>query len=64
MDKKIDVIYSCDNNYVLLLAVSVKSLIDNNTNIEGITIHLLSIGISDGNKKKLTEIVNRGGGEV
>ena len=50
------VFYTCDNNYVWLMGISVISLFENNKSSEHLNVYLLGENISDENKEKLKEI--------
>lgn len=54
-----NVLYTCDNNYVWLMGVSVISLFENNIELSEIHVYLLGENISDNNKKILTQIGKR-----
>lgn len=51
-----NVLYTCDNNYVWLMGISVISLFENNRNIDELNVYLLGEQISDINKKILWNI--------
>lgn len=53
---KMNVLYTCDNNYVWLMGISVISLCENNLSMSEINIYLLGENISDENKKILCSI--------
>lgn len=54
-----NVLYTCDNNYVWLMGVSTISLFESNKHIKNLTVYLLGDGISDENKKELENIAER-----
>lgn len=54
-----NILYTCDNNYVWLMAVSVISLFENNKNLNDLNIYLLGEKISSDNKQKLLDISNK-----
>ena len=54
-----DVLYTCDNNYVWQMGISMVSLFENNTNEKEITIYHIGSNISDENKDKLNEIIKK-----
>lgn len=45
-----NILYTCDNNYVWLMGVSVISLFENNRDVVDITVYLLGENISEENK--------------
>lgn len=51
-----NVLYTCDNNYVWLMGISVISLFENNKDIHDLTVYLLGEDISKENKKVLHEL--------
>ncbi len=51
-----DILYTLNENYVRHLAASMCSLCDNNRKAESITFHIISCGITDESKKKITEM--------
>lgn len=51
-----DILYTCDNNYVWIMGISVISLFENNKHIEDLTVYLLGENISDDNKNYLGDI--------
>ena len=51
-----NVLYTCDNNYVWLMGVSVVSLFENNCLMDEINVYILGENISDENKKILCDI--------
>ena len=51
-----NVLYTCDNNYIWLMGISVISLFENNKDIHDLTVYLLGEGISEENKKVLHEL--------
>lgn len=51
-----NVLYTCDNNYVWLMGISVISLFENNPSMNEISVYLLGENISDENKKILCNI--------
>lgn len=54
-----NVLYTCDNNYVWLMGISVISMFENNKAIEVLDVYLLGENISDENKKILQEIADK-----
>ncbi len=52
------VLYTCDNNYVWLMSISMLSLFKTNQNANEITVYLIGENISDDNKKVLEDIAN------
>lgn len=51
-----NVLYTCDDNYVWLMGVSIISLLENNKKLENISIFILGDNISEYNKEKLKDI--------
>lgn len=51
-----NVMYTCDNNYVWLMGISVISLFENNKDIIELNVYLLGEKIDDFNKEKLNKI--------
>ena len=45
-----NILYTCDDNYVWLMGISVISLFENNQNINEITVYLLGEKVKDKNK--------------
>ncbi len=56
-----DIMYTCDNNYVLIMGISMISLFENNKIVDEINIHLLGDEISSDNKKILESIAKQYG---
>ncbi len=52
----LNILYTCDDNYVWLMGISMISLFENNRDIEYITVYLLGENISSNSKLKLQEI--------
>lgn len=48
-----NVMYTCDNNYVWLMGISVISLFENNKDMDELKVYLLGENISSENKEKL-----------
>ena len=46
-----NILYTCDDNYVWLMGISVISLFENNQNINEITVYLLGEKVKDKNKQ-------------
>lgn len=59
-----NVMYTCDNNYVWLMGISAISLFENNKAIEDITIYLLGESISPENKTELKKIAEKYGRRI
>ena len=58
MGKKVlDVLYQTDNNYAVVTGVSIASLIENNREIDELTIHLIDGGVAEQNIKKIKQLV-------
>lgn len=51
-----NILYTCDNNYLWLMGISVTSLFDNNQKTENIDVYLLGHNISKENKALLKQI--------
>lgn len=51
-----NVLYTCDNNYIWIMGISAISLFENNEHIKDLTVYLLGENISDGNKNVLQTI--------
>lgn len=51
-----NIMYTCDNNYVWLMGISAISLFENNKDIEELKVFLLGEGISRENKNELKRI--------
>ena len=54
-----NVLYSCDDNFVWLLGISLISLFDNNRKLNNLDTYLLGDGISEQNKQYLQSIGNQ-----
>lgn len=59
-----NVLYTCDNNYVWLMGISVISMFENNTHIRDLTVYLLGEKISSDNKRLLQKIGETYGREI
>ncbi len=59
-----DILYTCDNNYLWLMGISVISLFENNRQLENIHIWLLGENISEENKELLTKIGSEYGRQI
>lgn len=51
-----NILYTCDNNFIWIAAVSMCSLFENNKKVDEIKVFLLSDNVSDTNKKNLKQI--------
>jgi len=51
-----NVLYTCDNNYIWIMGISVISLFENNKHIDELTVCLLGENISDESKRTLHNI--------
>lgn len=51
-----NILYTCDNNYIWIMGISMISLFENNRNVEILDVYLLAENISTENKKTLREI--------
>lgn len=58
MTNHLNVLYAADNNYAPFLGVSVFSLLENNKDIDKITIYAVLDNVSDDNKKKLVQLID------
>ncbi|WP_347995743.1 glycosyltransferase family 8 protein [uncultured Eubacterium sp.] len=54
-----NVMYTCDNNYIWLMGISTISLFENNKDIEELKVFLLGENISQENKERLKDIGNK-----
>lgn len=54
-----NILYTCDNNYVWIMGISMISLFENNKNIGDITVFLLGEKISSNNKLLLKNIAEK-----
>lgn len=54
-----NVLYTCDNNYVWLMGISAISMFENNKGIENLDVYLLGENISDENKQILSDIADK-----
>lgn len=61
---EMNVMYTCDNNYVWLMGISVISLFENNKDFKELDVYLLGENISDENKKNLFNISKNYGREI
>lgn len=59
-----NVMYTCDNNYVWLMGISTISLFENNKGIEDLKVYLLGENISQENKAELKKIGDKYNREV
>ena len=59
-----NVMYTCDNNYVWLMGISTISLFENNKGIEDLKVYLLGENISQENKAELKKIGDKYNSEV
>lgn len=51
-----NVLYTCDNNYVWLMGISMISLFKKNSNVKEVNVYLLGENIDEKNKEKLYKI--------
>lgn len=51
-----DVLYTCDNNYIWLMGISVISMFENNKNLHSLNVYLLGENISNENRMLINEI--------
>ena len=54
-----NVMYTCDNNYVWLMGISMISLFESNRDIANLKVYLIGNEISQSNKDKLSDIANK-----
>jgi len=54
-----EILYTCDNNYVWLMGISIISLFENNKDLSSINVYLLGDEITDSNIDILTNIGKR-----
>ena len=59
-----NVMYTCDDNYVWLMGISTISLFENNKTIEDLQVYLLGDNISQENKDKLKKIGDQYGRKI
>lgn len=59
-----NVLYTCDNNYVWLMGISTISLFENNKHIDDLKVYLLGGNISVENKDLLYDIAQKYGREI
>ena len=52
-----EVIYSSSDSYAGVMAISIASLLENNAQVDEITVHVISNGITNENVGRLTELV-------
>lgn len=57
MNNHLNVLYAADNNYAPFLGISVFSLLENNVDIDAITIYAVLDNVSDENKNRLSQLV-------
>lgn len=51
-----NILYTCDNNYIWIMGISMISLFENNKNVENLDVYLLAENISKENKAALLKI--------
>lgn len=61
---RLDVLYQSDNNYAVVTGVSIVSLLENNRDIDTLTIHLVDGGITKQNLINIKKIVARYGRDI
>lgn len=59
-----DVLYTCDNNYVWLMGISTISLFECNKSMDSLSVYLLGESISKENKEILDEIAKKYGRRI
>ena len=52
-----DILYTCNDNYIWLMYVSIKSLFTENSNTSNINVHVISDDITTDNKKLVEELI-------
>lgn len=57
-NKSLDVLYQSDNNYAVVTGVSITSLLENNKDINDLTIHLIDGGITSSNLSRIQKLVD------
>jgi len=57
--ERMDVIYTCDNNYIWIMGISMTSLFESNKSVLEINVYLLGDNISVENKAKLCDIAKK-----
>jgi len=55
----LNVLYTCDNNYIWIMGISMISLYENNKNTKELNVYLLGDNITDENKKILKDIASK-----
>jgi len=58
------ILYTCDNNYVWIMGISVISLFENNKQMKDLVVYLLGENISDNSRDALKEIADRYNREI
>ena len=53
-----NVVYTFDNGYAEITAVSIVSLLENNKHVERLDLYIIDCGISDENKMKISSLIN------
>lgn len=61
---EINVLYSSDNGYISVVGISIISLLENNKDVEQITIYMIDCGISSESIELLVNIVNDYGRQI
>ena len=56
-----DVIYASDENYVRHAAASIYTLLRSNAHVPDLTVHFLSLGVTDDSRRKLEQMIARFG---
>ena len=54
-----DILYSSSDSYAFLAGISILSLLENNQEYPDIQIYIMDNAISEDNKRKLTDVVER-----
>jgi lipopolysaccharide biosynthesis glycosyltransferase len=59
MDNKIHILLTSDNNYAQYLAVTIISVLENNSQAENLIFHIIENGINQENKEKILSLKNK-----
>ena len=54
-----NIVYTCDNNFVWIMGISMISLFENNRECNNIHVYLLGDGISEDNRQTLSDIASK-----
>jgi len=53
---RLDVLYTCDENYAPYAGISMFSLFENNRDLDSVRVYLVAQGISDTNRERLVSL--------